>query len=81
MIMTIETLDRMIHSAPFRPFTIMLADGRALPVPHPDFIAFNPKGRIAVVMDEQDGFEFVDLLLIVSSSLNGAQAKTDARSS
>jgi hypothetical protein len=69
--MTIETLDRAIHAAPFKPFAFRLADGRTLPVPHPDFVAFNPKGRIAVVMDEKDGYEAVDLLLVVSLSYEG----------
>jgi hypothetical protein len=69
--MTIETLDRAIHAAPFRPFTLHLADGRTLSVPHPDFIAFNPKGRVALVLDERDGAEYVDLLLVVSLSIEG----------
>ncbi len=69
--MTMESLDRAIHAAPFKPFSFMLADGRKLPVRHPDFVAFNPKGRVAVVMDENDGAEHVDLLLVVSLSFEG----------
>ncbi len=69
--MTIEALDRFLKARPFRPFSICLADGRTLPVPHPEFVAFNPKGRTAVVMDERDGVEVVDLLLVVSLSLEG----------
>jgi hypothetical protein len=72
--MTIESLDRAIHAAPFRPFAFKLADGRSLPVPHPDFVAFNPKGRIAIVTDERDRFEVVDLLLVVSLSFEGEAA-------
>jgi len=71
MTMTIEALDRFLKARPFRPFSICLADGRTLPVPHPEFVAFNPKGRTAVVMDERDGVEVVDLLLVVSLSLEG----------
>ncbi len=70
--MTIETLDRVIHAQPFKPFSFMLADGRRLPVRHPDFVAFNPKGRVAVVMDENDGADFVDLLLVVSLNFEGS---------
>jgi hypothetical protein len=67
--MTIETLDRAYRANPFRPFTLHLADGRQLPVRHPEFVAFNPKGRIAIVIDENDRAEYVDLLLVVSLSI------------
>jgi hypothetical protein len=69
--MTIETLDRAIHATPFRPFSFMMADGRELPVPHRDFIAFNGKGRTAVITDESDGFDVVDLLLVSSLRFEG----------
>jgi len=72
--MTIESLPRARGSAPFRPFALKLADGRSLPVPHPEHLAFNPKGRTAVVMDDRDGFEVVDLPLVVSLSFEGQAA-------
>jgi hypothetical protein len=34
-----------LHRSAFQPFTIRLADGRALPVPHPDFVAIAPRRR------------------------------------
>ena len=72
--MTIESLDRACKASPFRPFALRLADGRSVSVPHPEFLSFNPKGRTAVVMDERDGFEVVDLLLVVSLSFEGEPA-------
>jgi len=69
--LTIESLERAHKAQPFRPFTFRLADGRTIPVPHPEFLAFNGKGRTAVVTDEGDGFEVVDLLLVVSLSFEG----------
>jgi hypothetical protein len=72
--MTMETLDRAYKASPFKPFAFRLADGRSLPVPHPEFLAFNPRGRVAIVMDEKDGAEFVDLLLVVSLSFEGEPA-------
>jgi hypothetical protein len=75
--MMIETLDKAYRANPFRPFTFRLADGRSLPVRHPEFLAFNPKGRIAIVIDEHDGAEFVDLLLVVSLSFEGTEATTE----
>jgi hypothetical protein len=74
--MTMESLDRAYRANPFKPFSLRLADGRTLPVRHPEFLAFNPKGRIAVVVDERDGAEHVDLLLVVSLSFEGEPAAT-----
>jgi hypothetical protein len=34
-----QRLLELLHAAPFIPFTIHLADGRALRVQHPDFVA------------------------------------------
>lgn len=36
-----------LHSQPFVPFTIRLADGRSLPVPHPDGSDSGGNGRRA----------------------------------
>ena len=72
--MTIESLNRALHARPFRSFRFQLADGRALPVPHPEFLAFNGHGRTAIVIDDKDGFEIVDLLLVVSLAYEGEMA-------
>ncbi len=72
--MTMETLEKAIKAQPFRPFDLHLADGRTIPVPHPEFIAFNPRGRVALVLDEHDGAEYIDLLLVVSLSVEGRPA-------
>jgi hypothetical protein len=53
-----------LHKQPFEPFTIELADGRSLPVRHPDFVAVGPR-RIIVVADD-DSWSVVEPLLIVS---------------
>ena len=62
--MTIEQLRTVLRAAPFRPFTIHLADGRQIPVPHPDFVAQSPTGRTVIVYQEDDTFSIVDLLLV-----------------
>ena len=72
--MTMESLNRAYRDTPFRPFVLRLADGRSVPVPHPEFLSFNPKGRTAVVMDERDGFSVIDLLLVVSLDFEGELA-------
>jgi hypothetical protein len=55
--MTVESLTRAYTAQPFRPFSFRLANGRTIPVPYPEFLAFNPRGRMAIVMDERDGAE------------------------
>lgn len=64
--MQINAIREALHQQPFRPFTIRLADGRELPVPHPDFVAI--LGRTAVVASPSldDSYSIVEPLLIVS---------------
>jgi hypothetical protein len=44
--MTFEQLRRMHQARPFQPFDIFLADGRSLPVDHPEMLAIAPPGRM-----------------------------------
>jgi hypothetical protein len=63
--MTMEDLRAAVHKAPFQPFTIHLADGHAIHVPHPDFVALAGGGLSAVVTSlTSNGFTVVDLSLI-----------------
>ncbi len=62
--MTVEQLRRVHHASPFQPYTIHLADGRALRVPHRDFLATAPSGRTVIVYQKDDSFNIVDLLLV-----------------
>ena len=42
-----------------------MADGRALEVPHPDFMARSKSGRTAIIFrPEGEGWSVVDLLLM-----------------
>jgi hypothetical protein len=62
--MTAEQLRVMREANPFRPFTIYLADGRSLFVPHRDFVSQSPGGRTILVYNGDDSFSFVDLYLV-----------------
>jgi hypothetical protein len=74
--MTIEQLRKMHQARPFRAFDIFLADGRSLPVEHPELLALNPPGRTISVGLSDGTFEIVDLLLVTSlkQRANGAPA-------
>ncbi len=71
--MTIDQLRAVYQARPFRPFTLHLADGEKLHVPHADFLSHSPKGRTLVVYTEDDSFSIVDLLLVTRLEVhNGA---------
>lgn len=64
--MTLEQLRQMHQARPFIPFDIHFADGRSLPVPHPEMLAVPPPGRTIGVGREDGVIEIVDLLLVTS---------------
>lgn len=62
--MDIAGVREALHQQPFRPFAIRLADGRSLPVPHPDFVALTLCRVIVGATD--DSWSVVEPLLISS---------------
>ena len=64
--MTTEQLRKMHQARPFQPFDIHLADGRSLPVKHPEFLSFSQSGRTIGVGVDEGTIEVVDLLLVTS---------------
>lgn len=62
--MTIEHLRNIHQTRPFRPFTIHMADGRALDVPHSEFLSHSPTGRTIIIYHPDESFSVIDLLLI-----------------
>jgi hypothetical protein len=64
--MTIEQLRKRHQAKPFQAFDIHLADGRSLPVDHPEMLAVPPPGRTIGVGCMDGTIEVVDLLLVTS---------------
>ena len=64
--MTVGQLVPMHGAEPFRPFRIHLADDRNLSVEHPEFLAYTPKGRTAIVMRLDETYDGLDFLLVSS---------------
>jgi hypothetical protein len=77
--MTIEKVRDFYNAQPFRPFVIHLADGRAVAVQHPAFIAAAPSGRTLTVYQPDDTLNIVDLLLVtdlgIKAGRNGSRKR------
>ena len=67
--MDLQGIREALRRQPFEPFTICLADGRSLDVPHPEMVAVG-KRRI-IVVEADDSWSVVEPLLIVSLDYNG----------
>ncbi len=74
--MTIEQLRRARDAKPFRPFSMRLADGSRVDVPHPEFLMPHPEGvRTVAVAVPGDAFVIIDLLLVSALDIrNGSVA-------
>ena len=72
--MTAEELREHIKARPFRPFSIHVADGRAIPVAHHDFILVSPRGRIVDVYQPDDSHNLLDIMLITGISFGPSPA-------
>ena len=71
--MSPDAVKKFMHAVPWRPFTICLADGRAIQVPHPVFISISRGGRTLLVTTVDEDFEVIDVFLILSIKQKGAQ--------
>jgi hypothetical protein len=72
--MTIEQLRTAHQARPFRTFTIHMADGRSLGVPHSEFLSHSASGRTVVVHHADESFSVVDLLLVNEIEVQGPAA-------
>ena len=64
--MRIQELRELRDATPFRSFVMHLADGRAIPVRHRDFLISSPSGRTTIVYQPDDSFDIVDVMLVTS---------------
>jgi hypothetical protein len=62
--MTIEHLRAVFQALPFRPFSLHLADGRQVPVQHPEFVFSLPSGRTIIVAQPDDAMNIIDVQLV-----------------
>jgi hypothetical protein len=62
--MTIEQLRQAHQAQPFAPFSLHLADGKQLEVPHREFLSRSETGRTVIVHGQGERWNVVDLLLV-----------------
>ncbi|MEX2141531.1 MAG: hypothetical protein WD894_19855 [Pirellulales bacterium] len=72
--MTTDELSRVHQAQPFQRFTMYLADGRKLYVPHPEFLSRHPKGRTVIVFHEDGLFSIVDSFRITEIEFHTGKA-------
>jgi hypothetical protein len=68
--MTLDELHTICSSKPFRPFMLFLADGREVRVRTPEYLDYKEARRIVRVMNDDDSYEAIDLMLIVSAQVD-----------
>lgn len=71
--MDLNSIRNALREQPFRPFDLCLADGRRVPVKHPEFVAMNQ--RIVIVTDEDSATKIIEPLLIVSVEPSSPEGK------
>jgi hypothetical protein len=72
--MTTDELNRVHQAQPFQPFTMYIADGRKLHVPHPGFLSRHPKGRTVIVFHEDGLFTIIDSFHITQIDVQTSKA-------
>ncbi len=71
--MSPDAVKKFMHATPWQPFTLHLADGRKIHVPHPDFISITRAGRTLLVTTVDEDFEMIDVFLILSIKSKASQ--------
>jgi hypothetical protein len=64
--MDATAIKKLLNQPNPQPFILHLADGRSLEVSHPEFISISKSGRRVIVETQDDSFEIIDTIMIVS---------------
>lgn len=77
--MKIEGLQTMHQARPFCPFAIHTADGRTFPIPHNEFLAYDPEGTTIVAFRTNHTFSVLDLDLVTELEMLPANGNSKGR--
>ena len=70
-----ERIRELLHTTPFQPFIIYMADGRKFRVDHPDFVLASPKNQSWVIVEEPDNDRVHHLAALL---MTGVEYASDA---
>ena len=75
--MNLEQLEELVRGQPFEPFTVVMANGERLLVPHEDFIWIMPNRRLIQIALPNGASRWVNLQLVAGLEKPFTVAKTD----
>jgi hypothetical protein len=78
--MRADDIRKLQDAVPFRPFSLVLADGRAFRVPHPDFLSVSPKGTALSLWDEDGSIgNYLDIALVAEIRMRASSTRRSKR--
>ena len=77
--MTAQEFRSVFETQPFRPFTVHLAAGRAVAIPHQENALVSPTGRTLIVYQNDDSFHVLDLMLATGVEVNDTRSRRAPR--
>jgi hypothetical protein len=70
---TLNQFTQAVRREPFRPFNLVLVDGRAFTVDHPEFVAIDRRGREVTFYADDNTQHFIDAGLIAELVLSTSE--------
>jgi hypothetical protein len=64
--MNVKNIREFCEEKPFKPFDVRLADGRAIPVEHPELVLYPPTGQEVIIYQPDNSFDFIGVFQITS---------------
>ena len=64
--MNITEIKDLYHATPFEPFELVLTNGTAVKIVHPEFISFSPDNRTIHAWKPTGGGKRIDVKLIIA---------------
>ncbi len=77
--MRMSEVRELRDATPLKPFVIHLADGRAIPVQHRDFVMSSPNQRTMIVYQPDDSFSIIDVMLVTSLRVKPCNGRSSHR--
>ncbi|MGH8162971.1 MAG: hypothetical protein ACREP1_01405 [Rhodanobacteraceae bacterium] len=79
--MGVKEIRNLYSAMPFRPFDIVLTNGTAVRVAHPEFMSFSPDHETVHVYDLHGGHKYIDVKLVIAleRAKNGAHPRKRKR--